>query len=82
MLLPVPVNICNIEKSFLFGLFKYSIVVNDYRPDLSSEDARLTIGYKYIVKISVYCICHSFNYMVYTLQTGLLDINDVDQHIG
>ena len=59
-----------------FNFLKFSIVVEDRRPDLSIEEAQIELGYKY--KILIYCkiFNKTFSYVGHSLLPGSFFLND------
>jgi hypothetical protein len=48
----LPTSVVDFDKRYLF--VRVQVVVEDRRPDLSEEEARLTLGYKYKTMITVW----------------------------
>ena len=59
-----------------FNLLRFSIVIEDRRPELSIDDAYIKLGYKYKILIECKIFNKTFSYVGHALRPGSFFLND------
>lgn len=71
-----PKTVREVERSYLFGWVAFFYVLEDRRPDLTEEQAKATLGYKYKLLVTVRLFGFKASVVTHTLTPGLLFVNE------
>jgi hypothetical protein len=63
------------ENVNFFKLFSFWLLVEDRRPDLTTDQARVVLGYKYKIQIRVKLLWKKYSLVFKTLNIGFISIN-------